>query len=180
MSVYDIKLQYFFNFRIVFLSWLGFIGFDLFLHAGLLAFLYHEDSPAILSPLDSFYRIPIGYLALFLYCMLLYWLIVLFNVTSTNEIIKFSALIGLFLSLISTFAQFSIININTLLLLGWGIGLIIEFILSGFIIALCLSGYPFKRLLIYVLLFDLVLFLVTVIMQSIGLAPPQQIAFRSM
>ena len=150
----------------------------MFLHAGLLATLYHADNPAILSPLDAFYRIPIGYFAFFLYCALLYWLVTATKLTERNDIIKFSVLIGFLLSIASTLAQFSILRINELLLLGWGIGFIIEFIIAGVILAFALTDYSHKKLFYLVLLFDFTLFIITVIMQNIGLAPPLEIAFR--
>ena len=167
-----------FNFKIILLSWLGFIGFDLFLHAGLLAMLYHEDNPAILPPLDAFYRIPFGYFAFFLYCVFLYWLIIKAKLSDRIAIIRFSVIVGVFLGISSTLAQFSILQVNELLLIGWGIGLIIEIIIAGIIIAYALTGYSRKRLFYIVLLFDVTLFIITVVMQNIGLAPPLEIAFK--
>ena len=167
-----------FNFKIIFLSWLGFIGFDLFLHAGLLAKLYHDDNPAILPPLDAFYRIPFGYIAFFLYWIFLYWLIIKAELSDRIVIIRFSAIVGVFLGISSTLAQFSILQVNELLLIGWGLGFIIEIIIAGTIIAYALTGYSYKKLFYFVLLFDIALFIITVVMQNIGLAPPLEIAFE--
>ena len=178
MTVKSNDTNLYVHLRIILLSWLAFVGFDLFLHAGLLAFLYHEDSPAILSPLDAFYRIPIGYFAFFLYVAFLYWLIISMNFSLRNDIIKFSTIVGVFFSVSSTLAQFSILRVNEYLLLGWGIGLIIEFFICGIIIAYGLTGYSQKKLFYIVLLFDLLLFSITIIMQNVGLAPPLEIATK--
>jgi hypothetical protein len=161
---------------IILIGWLGFIGFDLFLHAGLLARLYHEENLAILDPLQAFYRIPIGYLAFFIYVVFLYWLLKKNNFKNRNEIFMFVLQVGLFLGVSSTLAQYSILKINDLLLFGWGLGLIIEFLISGLIMGYLITDYSSKRILIYVIVFDLVLFFITVIMQNIGLAPPLVVA----
>ena len=167
-----------FNFKIILLSWLGFIGFDLFLHAGLLAKLYHEDNPAILPPLDAFYLIPVGYFAFFLYCVFLYWLILTTKISDRIAIIKFSVMVGVFLGIASTLAQVSILQVNELLLIGWGIGFIIEIFIAGTIIAYALTGYSHKKLFYLVILFDFALFIITVVMQNIGLAPPLETALK--
>ena len=166
------------HFIIILIGWLGFIGFDLFLHAGLLAQLYHETSPSILDPLQAFYRIPFGYLAFFLYVAFLYWLILKSSLEDINDIRRFSVIVGLFMAVSSTLAQYSILKINEFLLLGWGIGLLIEFLIIGIIMSYLLNGFSSKRMLLYVILFDLSLFLITVIMQNIGLAPPLEVVFR--
>jgi hypothetical protein len=161
---------------IILIGWLGFIGFDLFLHAGLLARLYHEENLAILDPLQAFYRIPIGYFAFFIYVVFLYWLLKINNFKYRNEILKFVFQVGLFISVSSTLAQYSILKINDLLLFGWGLGLIIEFLISGLIVGYLMTNYSSKRMLINVIVFDVLLFFITVIMQNTGLAPPLVVA----
>ena len=56
------------------LAWLSMIGFDFFLHAGLLARLYVEPSPFLLSPTQAFSLIPLGYLSFLVLAILLIWL----------------------------------------------------------------------------------------------------------
>jgi hypothetical protein len=56
---------------IALLSWLSLVGFDFFLHAGLLARLYIKPSPFLLPPMEAFIRIPFGYMSILLllsYC----------------------------------------------------------------------------------------------------------------
>ncbi len=56
-------------------AWVLSVGFDLFLHAGLLARLYLEPSPFLLPPQEAFRRIPFGYLAFLGLTLALYWLL---------------------------------------------------------------------------------------------------------
>ena len=55
------------------IAWLAMLGFDFFLHAGLLAGLYVEPSPFLLPPLSAFALIPVGYAAFLLSSVLLVW-----------------------------------------------------------------------------------------------------------
>ena len=48
-------------------AWILSLGFDLFLHAGLLAHLYVEPSPFLLPPEEAFRRIPFGYLTFLIF-----------------------------------------------------------------------------------------------------------------
>jgi hypothetical protein len=50
------------------------LGFDFLLTAGLLAGLYLQPSPFLLSPISAFRLVPIGYLSFFPPAMLLAWL----------------------------------------------------------------------------------------------------------
>ena len=61
---------------ITLLSWLSMIGFDLLLHAGLLARLYIEPSPFLLPPETAFRLIPLGYLSFLIMAFLMTWLMV--------------------------------------------------------------------------------------------------------
>jgi hypothetical protein len=49
------------------LSWLAMLGLDFFLHGGLLAAFWVQNSPFLLPPAQAFLRIPMGYAA----CLLL-------------------------------------------------------------------------------------------------------------
>ncbi|MEJ2412947.1 MAG: hypothetical protein P8Y34_08130, partial [Anaerolineales bacterium] len=60
----------------VLLSWLAVLGFDFFLHGGLLASLYTKPSPFLLPPEQAFRLIPLGYLAFLIFEIFLVWLMV--------------------------------------------------------------------------------------------------------
>ena len=66
--------------KIGLLAWLAVIGFDLFLHAGILAGLYSEPSPFLLSPEDAFRLIPLGYVSFLVLIILLFWLMLKFSI----------------------------------------------------------------------------------------------------
>jgi len=53
-------------------AWVLSLGFDLFLHAGLLARLYVEPGPFLLPPMVAFRRIPLGYLSFLVLTLSLY------------------------------------------------------------------------------------------------------------
>ena len=50
--------------QLTLLVWVAMIGVDFFLHGGIFAATYVEDSPFLLSAMEAFLRIPAGYLAL--------------------------------------------------------------------------------------------------------------------
>jgi hypothetical protein len=56
------------------LGWLSMIGFDFFLHAGLLARLYLTPSPFLRPATTAFRLIPVGYLSLLVLALILVWL----------------------------------------------------------------------------------------------------------
>ena len=158
--------------KLIGISWLAVVGFDFFLHAGLLAHLYQGDNPGILPPLDAFYRIPIGYFAFLFNIALVYFIIIKIDVNDRKEIIKLIMTIGIVLSLSSTLAQFSILQVNPLLLFGWGLGQMLQFTLMGVIIGFGYTGYSQKKLFICVFIFVFLVIVFTIIMQNIGLSPP--------
>ena len=56
------------------LGWLSMIGFDFFLHAGLLARLYLTPSPFLLPATTAFRLLPLGYLSFLALALILLWL----------------------------------------------------------------------------------------------------------
>jgi len=59
--------------QLILLVWFAIIGVDFFLHAGLFTSIYTQASPFLLPAMDSFRRIPIGYLALLVSAVFLVW-----------------------------------------------------------------------------------------------------------
>ena len=101
----------------VFLSWLAVLGLDFPLHGGILARLYQEPSPFLLSPEQSFKLIPLGYLSFLLVSVLIVWLLlqVVADRTELYRLIRENLLV----------------IIPALLLLGW-IGVSLAGIDQGF------------------------------------------------
>ena len=62
----------------VLLTWLAMLGFDFFLHGGLLASLYLTEDSFTLPPLEAFRRIPIGYFGFLFLAIFLVWVLPFF------------------------------------------------------------------------------------------------------
>ena len=70
---------------IVLLSWFSMLGFDFFLHAGVLAPLYARPSPFLLPPDQAFALIPLGYLSLLVSAAMLVWLVRKLGIETIDE-----------------------------------------------------------------------------------------------
>jgi len=156
---------------LVLLSWLSMLGLDFFLHAGLLASLYLRPSPFLLPPLTAFQLIPIGYFSILLVTILLFWLMSRLNIIGSRKGFVF----GLKLSALAwgSFALglFSISTADSGLLAGWFLGQSAELALGGAVIGRGLAGESLKRLSVQVTALIIVLVVVTVVLQTLGLAP---------
>ena len=63
------------------LGWLSMIGFDFFLHAGVLTRLYLTPSPFLLPATSAFRLIPVGYLSFLILALILVWLMTRLQIT---------------------------------------------------------------------------------------------------
>src|SRR4030042_115982 len=79
---------------IIFISWFSIIGFDLFLHAGLLARLYTRPSQFLLAADQAFYRIPLGYLSFLILAIVLVWFMESFNIAGWKNGVLFGLKFG--------------------------------------------------------------------------------------
>ena len=153
------------------LAWLSMIGFDLFLHAGLLAGLYTESSPFLLPPECAFALIPFGYLSFLVLAILLVWLMTRLGVQGWRQ----GALFGLRLGALAwgsfVLGLLSISTASPVLLAGWFFGQTIELAIAGMFAGSGLAGSRARPLFIKVAILMIGAFVVTVIMQSAGLAP---------
>lgn len=160
---------------LIFISWLSMIGFDLFLHAGLLARLYTKPSPFLLSADQAFLRIPLGYLSFLILAIVLNWFMESRNAVGLKSGLLFGLRFGALLWLASTLGLYSISTAGWDLLLGWGIGQAIELGIAGIVIGLGLAGKRLSRLVLWVIIFVVVMVLLTVVLQVVGFAPPMKI-----
>ncbi len=160
---------------LVFIAWLSMLGFDFFLHAGLLAGLYLQPSPFLLPPLTALQLIPVGYLAFLLLSILLTWLMMRLKLSGWRQ----GALFGLELGGLAWGALIlGLISISTAglpLLLGWFIGQTLELTLAGAVIGSGLAGVRLRRLFIIVVVFVLLSLIITVILQSLGVVPTSRL-----
>ncbi len=153
------------------IAWLSMLGFDFFLHAGLLAKLYLQPSPFLLDPATSFALIPVGYLSFLLLAVAMVWLMICMNLAGWRK----GALFGLkFGSLVWGSFMLGLLSISTAsysLLLGWFIGQTLELVIAGVVIGSGLADTRLRRLFIVVFLLVLLSVISTIILQSLGIVP---------
>jgi len=153
------------------LSWLSMLGVDFFLHGGLLAKLYAEPSPFLLPPSDAFRRIPLGYVAALLLCVLLLWLMRRLALVGSRQGLAFGLRLGALTGGTAVLGLLSISTAGLSLLVGWLIAQTLEMGVAGMVAG---GGFAGQRLLtLFLRVVSLLLFLVavTIAMQSVGLAP---------
>ena len=156
-------------------AWALSIGFDVFLHGGLLARLYAEPSPFLLPPEDAFRRIPLGYLAFLGLTVSLYWLfgrlgirgpIMGFRLGSSAGVVVWGALVvGLY----------SISTANLALLVGWWAGQSVELGFAGAVLGAAANGTALRRIWVVVMVAVVVFVGATITLQSLGLAPAMKV-----
>ena len=66
------------------LAWLAILGFDFFLHGGVLAWLYARPDQFLLPPEQAFTLIPLGYLSFLVLTIMLVWLLICLEIQGWN------------------------------------------------------------------------------------------------
>jgi hypothetical protein len=155
-------------------SWLAMLGADFFLHGGLLAKLYAQPSPFLLPPEESFRRIPLGYLAALLFCALLLGLMAKLGLSGWRKGLSFGILLGALAGGTSALGLYSISTAELSLLVGWFISQTVEMGLAGAVAGSGLAGQRLRTLFVRVVALVLLLMVLTIVMQSVGLAPAAQ------
>jgi hypothetical protein len=159
------------NAGIALLAWLGMVGFDFLLHGGLLARLYMQGSPFLLPPLDAFRLIPLGYAAFLLLAVLLVWLMRLAGVTGARSGFWFGLQLGGLAWGALVLGLASISTIPLPLAAGWWAGQTLELGVGGAIAGRALEAGLKRGLVLSVVAGVLACLVVTVALQSLGLAP---------
>ena len=157
------------------LSWLAMIGIDFFLHAGLLSKLYLTSSPFLLPPERAFRLIPLGYLSFLLLNILLIWLMIRLKTLGWLKGFVFGISLGGLTWGSFTLGLSSISTADSTLLVGWFLGQTFELGVGGAAVGYGLAGKSIKRLSIITILGIVILVLLTVILQTVGLAPSQRL-----
>jgi hypothetical protein len=104
------------------LAWFAVLGFDFFLHGGLLARLYAEPSPFLLPAEDAFRLIPLGYLSFLVFIILLVWLMVRQNIGGGSRGLVFGLQVGALVWGSLVLGLLSISTASLALMAGWFIG----------------------------------------------------------
>ena len=152
-------------------AWMLSVGFDLLLHAGLLAKLYFEPAPFLLDAGDAFRRIPFGYLAFLVLTISLAWLLRRLGVRGAAAGFRHGATAGAIVWGAFVVGLYSISTATIPLLAGWWIGQAIELGLAGAVLGAAANGASLKRIWTIVGLAVLACLVVTIVLQSTGLAP---------
>ncbi len=156
-------------------SWVSVIGFDFFLHGGLLATLYTYQSPFLLSADLAVKRIPLGYLSFLILCFLLFWLARLTGVRTKQEGFLFGLKIGLLTWGAFVLGLYSISTAAPGLLLGWWIGQAFELAIAGFVIGAWIENIGRKKIVLGVAGFLALMVILTLFLQIIGFARPMKV-----
>ena len=151
------------------ISWLSMLGFDLFLHGGLLAGLYKQPHPFLLSPERSFALIPLGYLSFLLLAVLLVWLITRMALQGWRRSAIFALQVGFLIWGSFSLGLISISTIPLALLAGWFIGQTVEMGIGGAVIGIGLKSPKLGRLFFSVFGFVIMMVILTVVLQNVGL-----------
>jgi len=153
------------------LGWLTMLGWDFFLHGGLLASHYVKESSFLLGPQEAFRLIPLGYLSFLIYAILLTWVMPRFALSNRKQAFVFGLTFGLFTWGGFVLGLMSISTIDTSLAISWILGQTVEIGLGALVIYLSLQAESLRRISLFVFLFIIFAFAATIILQSVGLAP---------
>ncbi len=131
---------------IALLAFVATLGFDLFLHAGVLAPLYVEPSPFLLPPWDAFRRIPLGYASFALIIALVTGLMARLGVTGWARGLRFGLVFGICVWGSFALGLASISTASTGLLAAWFAGQSLELGLVGIIVGSGLASGNLRTL----------------------------------
>ncbi len=156
-------------------AWVLSLGFDLFLHAGLLARLYARPSSFLLPPEAAFRRIPLGYLAFLILTVALWWLMRRLDISGAGRVGGLGLTAGAVVWGALLLGMASITTARPVLLLAWWIGQSVELGLAGMVLGAMASGTRRRRVWTRVVIAVICCVVATVVMQSLGLAPAMRL-----
>jgi hypothetical protein len=157
--------------KLTLLAWSSMIGSDFLLHAGVLARMYLEPTAFLLPPERAFSLIPVGYLSLLCLATLLMWLMARLGIQGWRQGAIFGLQLGAFLLGAFVLGLLSISTATPALLAGWFAGQTAEMSIAGMVAGSGLAGPRLGRLSVKVLAFVIGAFVLTVVLQNVGLAP---------
>lgn len=157
-----------FSIKIVLLAWLSMIGFDFFLHAGVLAPLYQQTNVFLLPPERAFALIPIGYLSFLGLAVLLIWLMIKSNVQGWQKGMLFGLQLGVLAWGSLTLGLYSISTASPELLWGWFLGQTVELGIAGAVGGRALAERKLSRLFWMILFFVIVAMVAGIIWQNVA------------
>jgi hypothetical protein len=156
--------------KLTLLSWFSMIGFDFFLHAGLLSSLYSQPSPFLLPPDRAFALIPVGYLSFLIFDIFLIWLMLKLDLLGWKRGVIFGLQVGFLTWGAFSIGLFSIATATPLLLIAWFLGQTIELGIAGGVIGYGLKQSKLRRLFFLVMIFVIISIVLSIVLQNIGFA----------
>ncbi len=157
--------------QLTLLVWFAMIGVDFFLHGGLFAAVYVQDSPFLLSAEEAFRRIPLGYLALLATAGLLVWILQRASASGWRRGLLMGLSLGAVMGFSLALGLYSISTASPALLSAWFASQVVETAIAGAIIGQALWVRSLRRLVVAVVIGFIVVLAGTIAMQSAGLAP---------
>jgi len=154
--------------KISLLAMLATIGFDLFLHSGVLSGLYSKPSPFLLPSEQAFQFIPVGYLAFLLLIVLLMWLMPKLSITGWRPGLAFGLKLGALVWGSLTLALLSISTASPILMVAWFLGQTIELGIAGMVCGSGLGSTHLRSLVIRVSVFFVTMVVLSLVLQNIG------------
>jgi hypothetical protein len=155
----------------VLLAWLAVIGFDVLLHGGALARLYHEPHAFLLPPETMFRRVPLGYLAFLVIVILIAWLMLRLGVRDGRSGAIFGLKVGAMMWGALALGLASVSTAQPALLLGWFVGESLQTAIAGGVLGIAFAAQRLGRLTLAVIAFVIACAALTIVLQSAGLAP---------
>ena len=156
-----------FYFKLTLLAWLSMIGFDFFLHAGILAPLYAKESTFLLPPERAFALIPIGYISFLGLATLLIWLMVRLNIREWRKGALFGFQLGFLAWGSLILGLYSISTASPILLWAWFLGQTVELGVAGAVAGYGLAERKLGRLFWMVFIFAILAFMAGIIWQNV-------------
>lgn len=153
--------------RLVLLSQLAVIGFDLFLHAGILSPFYQDPGDFLLPAETAFKLIPLGYLAFALLNIMLVWLMLKIGLQGIKAGFKFGLTLGFYIWAALAIGLVSISRAPYFMLLGWVLGQTLELGLAGAIIGYGFEKRKLKKLGYWSILIFFVSLILSIVLQNI-------------
>ncbi|MFC1916928.1 hypothetical protein ACFLX1_02225 [Chloroflexota bacterium] len=149
------------------LALISMIGFDLFLHAGVLAPLYASPSPFLLAPEEAFRRIPLGYLSFAILTVLIAWIMYKLRLQGWRRGLVFGLAFGALTWGSFVLGLLSISAASPTLLIGWFMGQTAELGIGGLVVGSGLATDRLRRLLFRVVIFFGVTVVLAIVLQNV-------------
>ena len=154
-----------------FFGWVTTLGVDLFLNAGVFAWVFFEPSPFLLSPEELFLRIPLGYLSFLLITALVVWLMSSLSIAGWRAGARFGVVLGAVIHGAGVLGIASVSTASVSLLAAWFVGQTLQTGIVGAVVGQGFATSNLRHLGLLVVVLDVVLIGTTFALQSLEIVP---------